>query len=171
MNTQIILVNEKIGATREELLGHPVYARIKNLTDLQRFAESHVFAVWDFMSLLKSLQIQLTSVSLPWMPVGTADTRYLINEIVTGEESDVDQAGNRTSHFELYLQAMDQMGASTQKIQSLLTALRGGKQIDSAISESDLPDSVKVFLAFTFEVVQHAPVHVQAAVLPLVGKI
>jgi len=164
MNTQITLVNEKIGATREELLGHPVYARIKNLNDLQRFAESHVFAVWDFMSLLKSLQIQLTSVSLPWMPVGTADTRYLINEIVTGEESDLDQAGNRTSHFELYLQAMEQMGASTQKIQSLLSALRGNKQIDIAISESDLPDSVKAFLAYTFEVVQRAPVHVQAAV-------
>mgnify|MGYP000041083055 FL=1 len=124
MNTYIEVVNEKIQATRTELLSHPVYARIKNLSDLQRFSESHVFAVWDFMSLLKSLQLNLTCVSLPWMPVGAADTRYLINEIVTGEESDVDQAGNRISHFELYLQAMNQMGASTSGIQSLISSLQ-----------------------------------------------
>ncbi len=164
MNSHIALVNERIKATRSELLSHPVYARIKNLSDLQRFSESHVFAVWDFMSLLKSLQINLTCVSLPWMPVGTADTRYLINEIVTGEESDVDQAGNRISHFELYLQAMDQMGASTKDIQSLVAALQKGNSVDQAISETDLPASVKSFLSYTFEVVQHAPVHVQAAV-------
>ncbi len=164
MNTQITFVNEKIEATRTELLSHPVYARIKNLSDLQRFSESHVFAVWDFMSLLKSLQIQLTCVNLPWMPVGTADTRYLINEIVTGEESDVDQSGNRISHFELYLQAMNQMGASTARIQSLLDSLQAGNSIDDAIAKTDLPSSVKTFLSYTFEVVQHAPVHVQAAV-------
>jgi hypothetical protein len=164
MNTYIEVVNEKIQATRTELLSHPVYARIKNLSDLQRFSESHVFAVWDFMSLLKSLQLNLTCVSLPWMPVGSADTRYLINEIVTGEESDVDQAGNRISHFELYLQAMNQMGASTSGIQSLISSLQNGNSIVEAIAETDLPESVKRFLTFTFEVIQDAPVHVQAAV-------
>mgnify|MGYP005643167505 CR=1 FL=1 len=91
-------------------MAHPVYSQIQDLQGLQRFSETHVFAVWDFMSLLKSLQIGLTSVTLPWVPVGNADTRYLINEIVLGEESDVDEAGNRISHFELYLKAMQQMG-------------------------------------------------------------
>jgi hypothetical protein len=35
--------------------------------------------------------------------MGNANTRYLINEIVTGEESDLDERGKRASYFELYL--------------------------------------------------------------------
>ena len=113
----------EIAPIRSQLVNHPVYAGIKNLDHLKLFMESHVYAVWDFMSLLKALQINLTCVTLPWMPVGNAGTRYLINEIVTGEESDVDQHGNRMSHFELYMKAMQQAGANTNPISSLTEEL------------------------------------------------
>ena len=59
---------------------------------------------------------------------------------------------------------MNQMGASTTGIHSLIASLQKGNSIDEAISETDLPASVKRFLSYTFEVVQHAPVHIQAAV-------
>jgi hypothetical protein len=124
----------------------------------------HVFAVWDFMSLLKSLQIALTSVTLPWQPVGSATTRYLINEIVLGEESDVDEAGVRISHFELYLKAMQQMGADTSTIQLLLQKINLGENIIDAINQTDLHKNVKAFLHFTFDIALHAPTHVKAAV-------
>ena len=94
MNTQITQLQEKINSARAKLLAHPVYAQINDLNGLKKFTEFHVYAVWDFMSLLKSLQIGLTCVTLPWIPVGSANTRFLINEIVTGEESDVDENGN-----------------------------------------------------------------------------
>lgn len=153
-----------IEPVRNNLLAHPVYSQIQDLQGLQRFSETHVFAVWDFMSLLKSLQIGLTSVTLPWVPVGNADTRYLINEIVLGEESDVDEAGNRISHFELYLKAMQQMGASTNVIETIIAQINAGTKVQDAIEAAQLPKQVKDFLQFTFDISFNAPLHVKAAV-------
>jgi len=164
MSNQITNLKEHINQARVQLLAHPVYAQINDLRGLQKFTSIHVFAVWDFMSLLKSLQIGLTSVSLPWMPVGTANTRYLINEIVTGEESDVDENGNRISHFELYLNAMKQMGSSTIWIEQVLAKIKSGNSIEQSIEKSEMPIQVKQFLNFTFDIAQHAPLHVKAAV-------
>jgi hypothetical protein len=153
-----------IEPVRNTLLAHPVYSQIQDLQGLQKFSETHVFAVWDFMSLLKSLQIGLTSVSIPWVPVGNADTRYLINEIVLGEESDVDEVGNRISHFELYIKAMQQMGASTDVISQLIEHINSGKTVYEAIEAAHLPQQVKDFLQFTFDISFNAPLHVKAAV-------
>ena len=110
MSEHIKKLKQEIDPIRQQLINHPVYANIKTIQDLTVFMEHHVFAVWDFMSLLKVLQRNLTCVNLPWVPVGNPETRYLINEIVLGEESDVNEQGNRISHFELYLEAMKQAG-------------------------------------------------------------
>ncbi len=86
--------------------------------------EYHVFAVWDFMSLLKSLQRSLTCVELPWRPSGyPAEMVRLINQIVVGEESDLDQYGKPCSHFYLYLRAMEEVGADTTKIKMFMETL------------------------------------------------
>lgn len=164
MNENVALLKEKIEAERSRLLTHPVYSNIKDIESLRKFTSVHVFAVWDFMSLLKSLQISLTSVSLPWIPVGSAETRYLINEIVLGEECDVDENGVRMSHFELYLKSMHQMGADTKPIYALIKALYSGKSIDDAINQSTLPENIQQFLRFTFDIAENAPVHIKAAV-------
>lgn len=164
MNPAIHQLKIAIEPSRAMLLAHPVYHQIQTLTELQKFTQVHVFAVWDFMSLLKSLQQKLTCVQTPWVPVGSANTRYLINEIVLGEESDVDEFDNRISHFELYQQAIRQMGASTVAIENLIQGIHSGKSIEQAISEIDCANSIKDFLNFTFKIVNHAPAHVQAAV-------
>lgn len=164
MESQILTLQDQIKLARTSLLTHPVYAQINDIEGLKKFTEFHVFAVWDFMSLLKSLQIGLTCVSLPWVPIGSANTRYLINEIVTGEESDVDELGNRISHFELYLLAMEQMGANTNAIKEMVTLLTSGQSIDKIIQDSNLSSKVKQFLNFTFDIAHNAPLHVKAAV-------
>ena len=157
-------LQHEIAELRLELVNHPVYAGIKDLEGLKKFMESHVYAVWDFMSLLKALQINLTCVSLPWIPVGNANTRYLINEIVTGEESDVDQAGNRMSHFELYLTAMAQAGANAMPILSLVDFLKNGKSIDEALKSSSITPAAKEFMEFTFQTIATNKPHLMAAV-------
>ncbi len=163
-NPYIITLQHRIEKERQLLLSHPVYKQIENLEGLKKFSEHHVYAVWDFMSLLKSLQKDLTCVDIPWIPVGTADTRFLINEIVLGEESDVDEHGNRISHFELYLNAMNQMGADTKPILTLIDALRQGKSINEIIPSLDIHPKIKAFLTFTFEIALSTPAHVKAAV-------
>lgn len=157
-------LQERITNVRNEIILHPLYPRLQELQDLQQFTQYHVFAVWDFMSLLKSLQRGLTCVKNPWVPVSSANTRYLINEIVTGEESDVDANGNRTSHFELYLQAMQQLSADTTSIEQLLLHLQQGMPVQQALQQLKLPRAVIDFCSFTFSLIDAAPIHVQAAV-------
>lgn len=148
---------------RQQLTMHELYPSIKDLDKLKIFAKDHVYAVWDFMSLLKALQIRLTSVSLPWQPVGDAETRYLINEIVTGEESDVDESGQRCSHFELYLKAMGQLGVDTTAVLDFAKGFDVGNY-ERYIASAPIHGSVKDFVTDTFHTALHAPTHVIAAV-------
>ena len=94
------LTNE-LAPTRERLVYHKLYENLETIEDLKTFMQMHVFAVWDFMSLLKALQQQLTCTTLPWLPTGNPKTRRFINEIVLGEESDEDAKGNPMSHYDL----------------------------------------------------------------------
>ncbi|MGF7078975.1 DUF3050 domain-containing protein [Mucilaginibacter sp. UYCu711] len=164
MNEHIAKLKQTITPLKEQLISHPLYSKIKTLGNLRVFMEYHVFAVWDFMSLLKSLQRNLTCVDLPWMPVGDANTRYLINEIVTGEESDVDENGNRTSHFELYVKAMQQAGSEAKAITALFKELSTGKTIEAALLNPEIPVATRNFVNHTFNVVQADGTHIQAAV-------
>lgn len=154
----------RIEPLRQQIVQHELYTRINTIEAIRVFMQHHVVAVWDFMSLLKSLQRELTCVSNPWLPVGSANTRYLINEIVTGEESDVDQVGNRISHFELYLKAMEQAGANKIPIQELIASLQNGKPVDQALVTSSLPDAAKRFAQHTFDLIEKNQPHILAAV-------
>lgn len=163
-NLHLQQLESAISTTRQKLVNHPVYANIKDLDGLRCFMENHVYAVWDFMSLLKALQINLTCVTLPWVPVGNAATRFLINEIVAGEESDVDEAGVRISHFELYINAMDQAEANTEPILGLIRALKTGSNIQYALEDMNIPTAARQFMDFTFETIATGKPHLMAAV-------
>lgn len=164
MNSQIQKIQLAIAPLREQIINHPLYANIETVEDLQVFMQYHVYAVWDFMSLLKSLQNNLTCVTVPWFPIGNADTRYLINEIVTGEESDVDANGIRKSHFEIYLDAMKECGASVKAITAFTNCMQQGHEMQRAFEASNTPKGAGKFVTHTFSVINTQKAHLQSAV-------
>ncbi|MBC7615362.1 MAG: DUF3050 domain-containing protein [Pedobacter sp.] len=164
MNTHLEKIQHLIEPLRQKIINHEVYAQIKDIEDLKIFMQYHVYAVWDFMSLLKSLQNNLTCTTIPWFPVGNGDTRYLINEIVAGEESDVDRFGVRKSHFEIYLDAMGQCGADANGISSFLTALKSTADLELSFIQSNVPKAAQDFVRYTFQTIAGNKVHLQSAV-------
>ena len=140
-----------------------MYAQIKCIEDFQCFMEQHIFAVWDFMSLLKALQRALTCVEVPWSPKGSPVTRRFINEIVLGEETDLDKDGKVLSHFEMYLEAMQQIGADTLPIHQLTEWLSYGKTLDEALYQLEIREETRAFVRFTFEIIDGGQLHKIAA--------
>lgn len=125
---------------------------MNKVEDIAILMEYHVYAVWDFMSLLKALQNLLTCTSSPWKPVGDTQIRRLINSIVLEEESDVDADGRPASHYEMYLDAMRQCGANTSPIESFV----------SNVSKDNIPnvnEGVDAFLKSTFDVIDSGEAH------------
>lgn len=164
MNNHIEKIQKRIQPLRNEIINHKVYSSIESVDDLKIFMQYHVYAVWDFMSLLKSLQNNLTCTSIPWYPKGSADTRYLINEIVIGEESDIDQHGIRKSHFEIYLDAMKECNADTSKIETLLSILKMTTALDYALSVSEAPKEAADFVRSTFQIIETNKNHLLSAI-------
>lgn len=162
-HTTLERIQQHIEPLRQEIIQHKVYGVINDLEDLRIFMEYHIYAVWDFMSLLKALQINLTCTSIPWFPVGSGNTRALINEIVAGEESDVDAEGVKKSHFEMYLDAMQQCGADIKPIGIFLEALKSGKTMNAAYEAAGTPLEAKEFVDFTFQVIDEKQAHIQAS--------
>ncbi len=164
MKEHIKKIQQAIEPYRQQIINHKVYGVIDDLNDMQIFMKYHVFAVWDFMSLLKGLQTSLTCVRVPWFPKGLADNRFLINEIVVGEEADVDSFGTRKSHYEIYLDAMDQAGADDRQIRAFIYELSHGMDLEEALLVANTPLAVQRFVKFTFNTIATKHDHLMAAV-------
>src|SRR5579859_2181672 len=141
-----------IALEQERLSRHPIFAALQDVDDLRRFMEWHVFAVWDFLSLLKRLQRDLTCLSLPWTPPANPRAARLINEIVLAEESDVMPDGSALSHFELYRAAMAEVGADTGCIDAFLDCLAQGVSLEAAIARASVPAPVASFVRSTLKI-------------------
>jgi hypothetical protein len=115
----------------------------------------HVFAVWDFMSLVKRLQRELTSTSLPWMPPVRSRIARFANEVVLGEESDLGPDGKPVSHFELYLRAMDEVGADTTLVRGFMSQIDLGARWEDVLEEINVPPGVADFVNETLRCAIH----------------
>jgi hypothetical protein len=141
--------DDQLGALRAALLDHPIYTHVRSVADLREFMEDHVFAVWDFMSLLKRLQQDMTCVKVPWFPADNTKAARLINDIVIGEETDVGPDGSYVSHLALYLRAMRDVGAITRRFEKFRSLVFLGVPVEVALAQIGAPHHVQAFVAHT----------------------
>lgn len=159
---QLAQLQQRIQPLHNELASHPLFSSFRNMDDLYTFMETHVYAVWDFMSLLKALQRGLTCVDVPWLPSPDPVSCHLVNQIVLGEESDV-YAHQHMSHFELYRLAMLSAGASTHSIDAFLAQLRSGGSVQGALVVAGAPLGAAAFVRHTFALIETGKLHALAS--------
>lgn len=151
-------INSALQPQREVLKNHPLYDALSSIDDVKIFMEHHIFAVWDFMSLLKALQRELTCIQTPWVPSQNSTTARFINEIVLGEETDLNELGEPYSHYEMYIDAMSQIGADTRIMENFIKKIPS-TNIHTLINDLEVHQAVKDFVNFTFDIIETAETH------------
>lgn len=139
---------------RQDIVQHPVFYKLENLEHLKVFMNHHVYAVCDFMILLKSLQRELTSIAPVWVPKGDPTVRRFINMLVLEEETDVDENGNYASHFELYHSAMKQALCDTTVVEQFIRAADSGQKFEYILKILNIPEAAKEFMRTTWDIVE-----------------
>lgn len=162
MISRIEQLTSKLSPLMSEIINHPLYSDLTSVANLRVFMSEHVFAVWDFMCLLKELHSRLVSTAVPWLPPKDALGANLVGSILIGEESDVAENGSYASHFDIYLSAMEKIGADTRPIRKLLFLVMNGCNFKEAFDLIPIRPGTKNFVLTTFSFFSQ-PLHELAA--------
>jgi hypothetical protein len=160
-----MITDSSIISLERRLENHPLYSEIKTQQGLSCFMEHHVFSIWDQMSLVKYLQGLISPSSYPWVPRCNTTLQRYVNELVLKEESDKGiKEGDYFSHFELYQQAMQDIGANVEVSRNFVdtVTMRG---INAALQSMQVPVITKCFHTIIFDIINTDQPHLVAAAL------
>lgn len=139
---------ENIKQLQDILVRHSIYKSLENIENLKIFMQYHVYAVFDFMSLLKSLQNKIAPANNLWTPSPyPGKVVRFINEITIAEESDEMPDGSFLSHFEMYLKAMEELSIDTKNIRTFVSKYIETNKLDFEL----LPNQVKGFVVHNLD--------------------
>lgn len=148
----------------DQLYKHSIYHKLNDQTSIQKFMEIHGIAVWDFMNILSILRRKVVCTSLPWEPPKYPLLARFINQIFVAEETDQVENFQSISHFELYLKAMEELGADTKKVKDFIH-LMSSDEGASIEDMQQIPLALIEFIQFGFDLIDYEIWEVVAAFL------
>ncbi|CAI3934924.1 unnamed protein product [Commensalibacter communis] len=145
----------------QKMRNHILFSSIKTIEDLRYFMKYHVFAVWDFMSLAKRLQQEFTCTTLPWTPRHNNKAARAMNDIILGEETDVNLDGSHASHYEMYLNAMEDVNSDPLPIQTMVNEFEHNTNIEfkAIVNKQNIPTYVKDFVIHNLDTAINGSLH------------
>lgn len=148
MSNNVQTYEAELKEANHKMRNHKLFSYIKTIDDLRYFMKYHVFAVWDFMSLAKRLQQEFTCVTIPWTPKNNNKAARAMNDIILGEETDVNLDGSHASHYEMYLHAMNDVQANPKQVLTMVSDFEQNPKGDfkDIVAKQDIPDYVKQFV-------------------------
>jgi hypothetical protein len=144
--------SREVVSLADAVRGHSVFSQLRTLQHIRLFMEHHVWCVWDFMSLLKSIQAEVAPITVPWKVPEDCESARLVNEIVVGEEGDDGPDGAPISHFELYMRGMRAAGANTGAMDRFLEGMAAGASWSEALTRAEPPKASVNFVRTTLEI-------------------
>ena len=149
------------------LYDHPLYNSIKTPNHIRQYMYNQVWCVWDFMTLVKSIQLKLIPPSILWQPPKYPTLAAYIYEVLLTEETDKSIRQNENaSHFQTYLEAMQQSKVDTKAIDKFIELLRSGASFDKAITKCDIHKEAREFVENTYAFA-NSELHISTAVFCL----
>jgi hypothetical protein len=154
---------EAIREHQTRLENHPLLTTdvMENKRQLATFMEHHVYCVWDFMCLVKCLQNYVAPTAVPWIPSKYTKNgaARLINSIMVAEESDCFD-GRYISHFDLYIEAMEEIGADPTRVLNFVERIHSVGLYEAM---EVAPAASRAFMKSTFGFINSGKPHVAAA--------
>ena len=176
--SRLAAIETRIAPLRKRLRQHRIYESLKSLDDVRRFMEVHVFALWDFMHLVKCLHRAPSTAEATCPPKKrfkkSAGVQSLVDEMVQNYANDLNERGERMATFRMYLDAMEQLGAETKCVASFLGDcgdcgdLRAGDLgpvVGPSLLSCRAPRGAADFTAYTCQVIDSSKDHKVAASL------
>ena len=148
---------------------HRIYEMMSSRSTLIHFMERHVICVWGYHRLLHSLQKDIIALSQPLNSDPYKEVIRLIHQIVLDEEVDQMGDGRITSHLELYLDAMEDIGCNLSPILTMFDLLENGIPAKKAIRSSGFPREAVTYGNFLIQAISR-PLHERATVLFYEGE-
>lgn len=151
------------------LESHKLYDRIFDDYSLRLFVEHHVVCVWSYNYLLRNIYQELVSMIQPLNSQAQKEALRIISEAILEEEVEEQTDGSLLSHLEIYLEAMQELGADVGPILSFFDMQESGASWQESLAASHFPASVAQYARSMGELFER-PLHERAAVLFYEGE-